>query len=269
MPLAARGAYIDLLCFQWEEGSITNDPAEVALMLGVSAKEIAAIWKHIERAFPLCEDGERRNPRVDRDRETAHAFCVKQKINGAKGGRPEKPKPSENEIETETQNNPVVNSGITQTKPKKSHPEPEPEPDINTPLSPKNPEAPAVTLSPSRVTRVRPKAVLDQAWERFCQSYPPRDGGLNRAEAKKKFLQLAKADFDPEEIIQGAERYQTWARASGKAGSPYIAQMTTWLNQHRWREDYRVASEAQSSLPINPPRTIRQPTEDELREMVA
>jgi len=121
MPLAARGAYIDLLCYQWEEESIPDDQGEIALMLGVSAKEIAAIWKHIERAFPLCEDGVRRNQRVSRDRDLAHAFCERQKANGSRGGRPPK-----------TQNNPPVNSGITQTEPKKSHPEPEPEPEVNT-----------------------------------------------------------------------------------------------------------------------------------------
>jgi uncharacterized protein YdaU (DUF1376 family) len=121
MPLAARGAYIDLLCYQWEEESIPDDQGEIALMLGVSAKEISAIWKHIERAFPLCEDGARRNQRVSRDRDLAHAFCERQKANGSRGGRPSK-----------TQNNPPVNSGITQTEPKKSQPEPEPEPIVNT-----------------------------------------------------------------------------------------------------------------------------------------
>lgn len=123
------------------------------------------------------------------------------------------------------------------------------------------PETPAVTLSPSRATRVRPKVVLDQAWERFCQSYPPRDGGTNRTEAKKKFFQLAKSEFDPETIIEGAERYLTWARASGKAGSPYIAQMTTWLNQHRWRDDFTIP--AQSSITSG----VKLWTDDDLKGM--
>lgn len=134
MTLAARGAMVDLLAFQWEEGGIVDDQTEIAAMLGVAVKEVRAIWAHIERAFPLCEDGQRRNPRCARDREAAHSKSQQLKENGAKGGRPKKPEANQKETKTELPGNQsetnakpngfdLVNQTETKTKP---IPEPEP-----------------------------------------------------------------------------------------------------------------------------------------------
>jgi uncharacterized protein YdaU (DUF1376 family) len=136
MPLEAQGAYIRLLCYQWEEGSIPEAKEEVRLMLAASLKQIDAIWGHLCRVFPVSGDGERRNPRCERDREDAFAQMERNRENGRRGGRPAKPKPNPNETETITQTKGGVISGLTQTKPKPNPDErhPEPEPDISSSL---------------------------------------------------------------------------------------------------------------------------------------
>jgi len=135
MPLEAQGAYIRLLCYQWEEGSIPEAKEEVRLMLAASSKQIDAIWGHLCRVFPVSGDGERRNPRCERDRKEAFAQMERNRENGRRGGRPTKPKPNPNETETITQTKGGVISGLSETKPKPNpnerHPEPEPDTDSN------------------------------------------------------------------------------------------------------------------------------------------
>ena len=149
MNLAARGAYIDLLCYQWEEGSIPNDLAEIAKMLGCTKAKLSAIWSHLDNVFPLCEDGKRRNPRCENDRVKAHKKSQTNSENGAKGGRKssefeqkplKKRKPtlqstvSENdEIKDDLnpENENPLSERLPNAKRNESQPEPEPYPQKN------------------------------------------------------------------------------------------------------------------------------------------
>lgn len=80
---------------------------------------------------------------------------------------------------------------------------------------------------------------LKSAFDRFCAAYPSRNGSLgSRKAAEQKFLTLVKSGTDPEAIIAGAKRYAEWAEREGNAGTKFIAQHTTWLNQERWSEQY-------------------------------
>lgn len=51
MRIAERGAYHDLLCFQWEMGALPADHERLARLLGLSAKEFAEVWPAIESKF--------------------------------------------------------------------------------------------------------------------------------------------------------------------------------------------------------------------------
>jgi uncharacterized protein YdaU (DUF1376 family) len=63
-PASTRGHYITLLCVQWEQGSIAADPERLeAISPGVAAE-----WQELEGKFPVCEDGRRRNARLERER---------------------------------------------------------------------------------------------------------------------------------------------------------------------------------------------------------
>ena len=89
MPLEAQGAYIILLCYQWEEGAIPDDQEEIRAMIHPypSPQVMAKIWPHICRVFPLSDDGLRRNPRCDRDRVLAFEKSAKAREAGSAGGK--------------------------------------------------------------------------------------------------------------------------------------------------------------------------------------
>jgi uncharacterized protein YdaU (DUF1376 family) len=67
MTLAERGAYTDLLFFQWDTGPLPNDPGRLARMLGVPVAEFEAIWPALQGKFKI---GERElwNERLERER---------------------------------------------------------------------------------------------------------------------------------------------------------------------------------------------------------
>jgi uncharacterized protein YdaU (DUF1376 family) len=66
-PDAAVGAYIRLLIVQWEQGSIPADPEELAAI----AHTVSAHWRRLEPKFPICDDGNRRNRRLEEHRAKA------------------------------------------------------------------------------------------------------------------------------------------------------------------------------------------------------
>jgi len=66
-PLTARGIYRELLDCQWEMGSIPADPSALQRLTGASASEWK-LWSIVQDKFPLCSDGVRRNPRLEKHR---------------------------------------------------------------------------------------------------------------------------------------------------------------------------------------------------------
>lgn len=57
LALAERGAYRELLDYQWEMGSLPRDIARMARLLGVSVQEFAPIWEAIGDKFELTASG--------------------------------------------------------------------------------------------------------------------------------------------------------------------------------------------------------------------
>lgn len=56
MTLAAQGAYLRLLWHAWRKGSIPNDPAQLARMVGAREDEFAALWPEIEPCWTVRRD---------------------------------------------------------------------------------------------------------------------------------------------------------------------------------------------------------------------
>lgn len=71
MSLQDQGAYLKLLCVQWEDSCV--DPEDIPAILGLDDAAVTAmfgrrVWR---KAFPVSDDGMRRNARLDMERETA------------------------------------------------------------------------------------------------------------------------------------------------------------------------------------------------------
>lgn len=69
MSAEERGAYISLLCAQWEEEGLRRDPEWLAALCRVRSERWLFVWKRLSRKFVLGEDGLLRNPRLQRERE--------------------------------------------------------------------------------------------------------------------------------------------------------------------------------------------------------
>lgn len=84
-------------------------------------------------------------------------------------------------------------------------------------------------------------------FERFWSIYP-------RHEAKKKaaeiFTRLLKSKVDPQQIIEGAERYR---EKTLDTEVRFIAHPSTWLNQARWEDEQAAAAPARVEAAPSPP----------------
>ena len=76
------GAYIRLLCHQWNKGGIPNDPERLSRMAGVMPGPSLG---YASAKFRLCEDGVLRNDRMEEERAKQQQFRASQSEKGKKG----------------------------------------------------------------------------------------------------------------------------------------------------------------------------------------
>lgn len=86
MPLAARGAYLWLLCHQWMDGDLPNDAETLRLLAGANRREWSRIWPHLDPLFPPGKLSTiRQNQKLERVRR-AHELQHKRLSNAGKRG---------------------------------------------------------------------------------------------------------------------------------------------------------------------------------------
>jgi len=86
MPLAAKGAYIDLLAYSWDN-PLPEDPAALARIVGATLDEFLALWDGWLRAkFQRGEDGHLRNARLEEVRSGQLAIHEQRVSAGRRGG---------------------------------------------------------------------------------------------------------------------------------------------------------------------------------------
>jgi hypothetical protein len=110
MTWAQRGMYIEMLCEQWDKGSLPDDPAAVADLVGGTPEEWAEAWPVLRRKFvdrrskrrgedviPTSHDASRRiiNCRLEDARKKRAAYITHMKSIGRRGGRYKKPEAKE------------------------------------------------------------------------------------------------------------------------------------------------------------------------------
>ena len=122
MSLQETGAYIRLICFEWNEHGkgIPDDAVRCARMVGASVGSMRKMWPTLRSCF-IAHDamtGRLVHPRLERERENQAYYRRRQSDNGKRGGRPRKPK----ESQTKPTANPNETQPLTQTEAKKSSP---------------------------------------------------------------------------------------------------------------------------------------------------
>lgn len=89
MTAAEVGAYIRLLCHQWQQGYIPSESNKLTRISGVSFTKLGEVMSKFETG----EDGNLRNARLESVREKLQSYREKQAEHGKKGGRPPIGKP--------------------------------------------------------------------------------------------------------------------------------------------------------------------------------
>ena len=85
LPAEAVGIYVRLLCYQWNNGSIPTDEAELARVAGVDADAMRTHMRTVMLKFIPDECGGLQNARLERERE--HKLSVIEKSKAAADSR--------------------------------------------------------------------------------------------------------------------------------------------------------------------------------------
>lgn len=88
LSLPERGAYITLLAYQWDHGSVPSDHTGLARICGCPERQMAQLWLALGAKFPRGADGQCRNVRLESERTKQAIRRAKLAANGQKGGRP-------------------------------------------------------------------------------------------------------------------------------------------------------------------------------------
>jgi uncharacterized protein YdaU (DUF1376 family) len=124
------GHYIRLLVIQWDSGSL---PSEIERLEFVSPG-VGKCWALLQTKFPVCEDGHRRNLRMEEHRAKAAEIKAKREDAGRVGGS----KRQANRKQTVKQNSSKsLANGVANGVAKVKHPSPSPSP---SPIHPQNEE---------------------------------------------------------------------------------------------------------------------------------
>jgi len=88
MTTTEVGAYLLLLCAQWDDGFVPgDDPVAVAQMMRCTRPAAAKLWARIREKFIRDDTGRWRNARLEQVRRDQEAFRQLQAEKGAKGAR--------------------------------------------------------------------------------------------------------------------------------------------------------------------------------------
>ena len=164
---AQCGAYVRMLCVQWDVGYI--EPKKTHGFLHDLENEEQR--EEVLAKFEVVNDGPLRvlkNKRLEETRAKLEKYLDKQRENGKKGGRPSE--------------NPRVNSGLSQTKPKEKH--------IKCQTS-KNEEKKNPDKNQDK-KKGDPSEESKELFRLFWEEYPPRNGKkLYRHSAEVRFYNLS------------------------------------------------------------------------------
>lgn len=211
MSLQEVGAYIRLLCYEWDNGSIPDDPAERARIMGCSKGQEAVLWNRVEKKFTLAADGYI-NDRLEEERRKQFEYRRRQSdrgIAGATGRWKRKHSQSDGTSNGASIPQAMLADGLSFSSSSSSSKEQE--------QIPKTP----------RATR------LDERFDVWWSAYPKKTG---KAAALKQWTRIRPSDAVFAQMLESLkwQRNQPqWTRDEGK----YVPNPATYLHQGRWEDE--------------------------------
>jgi hypothetical protein len=99
----------------------------------------------------------------------------------------------------------------------------------------------APTLPAQKRAAASPRLTLASVdnFEKLRAAYPKRAGQNPRKPSFAAFqTAVISRNAEPDQLIAAAGKYAAAVRADGKERTRYVPQLSTWLNQDRWSDDY-------------------------------
>lgn len=227
LSFAEKGMYIDLLAWSWDNGPLPAAPRALAAIVGIPLRDFEKLWRGVSSKFVRVKRAKFPslvNPRLEKVRSERKTFLKKQRINGAKGGRPKKPKNNPTVPEIETQR---VTQPETQTKPLQS---------AVCDLQSKDPLSPQIEIDREieDLTHTDPRArELRAAFEAFWALYPKK---TRRANAHRMFLAIRPSRLVIDAIFAALDwqvKRPEWLEQHGR----FVPQPEKWLSDRRWEDE--------------------------------
>lgn len=202
MELSERGAYITLLCHQWLAGSLPEDPRILARLAG------GDVAPAVLDKFPVCDDGKRRNAKLESVRVEQMSRMLKSKEKAQKAASARWSNHAPSNAQAMHKHTPSISSEdagamLDECLPHPSslipHPntqKPQPREKIKRPTVGPEPEACAVVLPG------KPSAELQDCWNEW-QQYRQKRASAPFAKDRKPWTEQA-ARLSAKQIMQYA-----------------------------------------------------------------
>jgi len=229
MSAEARGAYIDLLCHAWDQGTIPADDTKLHRLARVDAETWARVRNEVLAKFVETRDGRLRHRRVDAELRRA-----KQRSKIASSNARKRYSKTANAAKRLSQLGKVAADLHCQNDAIQQLPTKDSESLTNLPSLDSVPSESETHTVPSAKPKTR-RNEYPEAFQQFWLAYPRRSTDT-KAAAFKAWDKQRKAGTDLSELHAGAERYAEYAARTGCE----TAHVQTWINRQGWTASYAI-----------------------------
>jgi uncharacterized protein YdaU (DUF1376 family) len=228
LTTAQHGAYLLLLMAAWrmKDCALPNDDEFLARMARMDKRTWLANKGAVLAFWSVGDDGKLRQGRLNDERKYVEGKRNRQSQAGKASALKRLGRGS-------TTVQPNVNQNSTPT------PTPTPTKEDRGANAPLVREARGVAALRDEAVERRAKA---GRWEEFKAAYPKREGGQGWPAAERKYTALVASGIVEETLIGGARAYTAHLKATGKIGTQYVKQASTWLNQEGWNDEYSTGT---------------------------
>lgn len=205
LSTAQHGAYFLLIMHYWRTGSLPSDDRQLANVTRLPFKS----WTDAKPIIQAFFHNGWKHKRIDGDLAATTAKYERRAAAGHKGGVAKAKQKSSNATDLPDQ----CSSNL----------EPRTE----------NLEIEDTGLRPRVVAKATHPREPDR-FEEFWSAYPRREGANPKAPAAKKFAALVRQGVPQQALIDAAKRCAAEYTKGGSAGTQFVPQAITWLNQQRF-----------------------------------
>lgn len=247
---AERGAYIQLLAFQWINGRIPPDVPQLSRIVGVAESDFDVLWQTIGCKFDTAEGGLANN-RLEQHRKKALLLRDAHK-RGARTANAER-----HAQRVAVRQDFDAENGLAQRALSTPPTSPSSSPSVLREEKDTETNAPA-ERGAERVAERVPRGTYwnEDKWILFKLAYPHRAGGAEWTRAMKACRARLHAGHTWEEIIAGAERYASYCAHPSIAitGTRFVKHAATFLGPDKpFLETWEVTDSTARSARWSPP----------------